>query len=75
MSGVTASHGRITSGEGIISRQDIYKYTLNKIDERRRLSDERIDESAWAARPPSKEYTLLSIRNEHMVSSHLRFII
>ena len=48
---MTASHGRITSGEGIISRQDIYKYTLNKIDERRRLSDERIDESAWEVRP------------------------
>ena len=54
VSGVTASHGRITSGEGITSRQNIYKQTLIRIDERRRLSDERIDESAWEARklPP-----------------------
>jgi len=47
---LTASHGRITSGEGITSRQNIYKQTLIRIDERRRLSDERIDESAWEAR-------------------------
>ena len=29
VSGLTASHGRITSGEGIISRQDIYKANID----------------------------------------------